>query len=152
MSPAATRLLSPSLPGVAAASLCSTCKHEVRPFFLFHVAQQRRRNSGLPSPFFQKLRRRVWGTDNPPGPENPYVQRTPDYAITEERVEDGDRDEGPHDRERLLAEERAEQASLDAIAPDASSEIPLTWDGLEVVGHLGRWWELPSTKADKFVP
>ena len=52
--------------------LCSACKHHASPF---STSALRAASNGK-VPLTEKLRRKIWGTDNPPGLEDPYGDRS----------------------------------------------------------------------------
>ena len=84
-------------------------------------------------PFSEKIRRKIWGTDNPPGQEDPYGG----LSIAEQRraMDKNKKDPG------VLAEAGPEAG---VVPPDAaaSNYVPATtWDGLEQIGGATGWWE-----------
>ena len=93
------------------------------------------------------MQRRVSGSSD--NTHNPYENRRERYEAEESGSSKND-----EELARSLAEERAERASLDAIAPTADDigTKAKSWDGLERIGHLGRWLDYPPTEADKLVP
>lgn len=55
--------------------------------------------------------------------------------------------------EEQQAEEEEELENYDGdLAPPDDYAAASTWDGLERVGHLNKWWNKPSTAEDKYTP
>jgi hypothetical protein len=93
-------------------------------------------------PFAERLRRKIWGTDNPPGLKNPYGEGSqlrretrPGQTLENERV----REEEPAD----VAEEAAGKASVSGPPLDEweGYKPATTWDGLRSIGGPTGWWE-----------
>ncbi|RJE27358.1 Ribosomal subunit 39S [Aspergillus sclerotialis] len=99
------------------------------------IARQVRYNSS--DKFSERVRRRLWGTDNPPGLKDPYGGQ----GVLERRWSG-----------RQQPEE-AEEADHDVdIAPPEDYVEAKTWDGLQRIGHLGKWSDLPPRKEDTYKP
>jgi hypothetical protein len=117
--------------------LCSACKHQAS--FSTTSIQAARANGKVP--FTEKVRRRIWGTDAPPGLEDPYG----DKSVFDKTKEQAKEEE---------AEER--EAQVKATKPDPSTYEPAsTWDGLEQVGGFGNWWKYnwdPDHQFQGFLP
>ncbi|KAB8338974.1 hypothetical protein FH972_021913 [Carpinus fangiana] len=100
--------------------------------------------------FLERTRRRIWGTDKPPGADDPYTglsrPKTFNRAGTKERVLTMERDEDHSDQDAGLYEKQAlrearelYQQSVD-IAPEHDEYVPAnSWDGLEMVGGEKDW-------------
>lgn len=84
---------------------------------------QRRFASGS---WTESLRKKIWGTDNPPGQKDPY---------NSEPI--NDRDE---ERDRTVTE--PQEAPPEQASTDTGDYVPaLTWDGLDQVGGKDQSWE-----------
>ncbi|KAL1956483.1 hypothetical protein VTO42DRAFT_7281 [Malbranchea cinnamomea] len=146
MAPAA-RLLA-SLEAVASRAcglryVCSTCRSQfplsATRAVVHHV---RRHYSSGDIPFSEKVRRKLWGTDNPPGLKDPYGGE----GVIEKALRK--KSEG---QEEKPAEASSTKEVEDAPATPPPDYVPATtWDGLEHVGHTGKWWELPPSEQDTF--
>ncbi|KAK2741593.1 hypothetical protein FQN57_005576 [Myotisia sp. PD_48] len=101
-------------------------------------------------PFSEKVRRKLWGTDNPPGLENPYG----DDSVIDKKIRESEGHQAQHLNEPLgpetqeLQAEEPQPVNADAMADYVPAS---TWDGLEHVGSLGEWWEKPPAENDQFV-
>lgn len=135
-------------PRVAAASkpspyLCSSCTYQSSSF-----STSASRPADKKIPFTEKVRRKIWGTDQPPGLENPYGDSSV-FDRTKERA-----------REQRAAEKEAEQEARKAtrltMADVDPSYVPATnWEGLERVGGFGNWWKEnwdPEHQFEGFLP
>ena len=78
-----------------------------------------------------KMRKKIWGTETPPGQEDPYGDRS---FVGE--------------RNKNMAEDNQESADTSEIAVaseqaiDQGEYVPATtWDGLEHIGGATGWWE-----------
>ena len=140
MAPAA-RLLSPLEAVASQASgvryVCSTCRRQCVPQpsrVVVHHA--RRHNSDLS--LTEKVRRKLWGTDKPPGLKDPYGESAFERARRGQNTAEEDQQpeqELPHESEP---------------GPDYTRQT--TWEGLGRVGTLDRWWERPRGRKDHYVP
>ncbi|KAL2218017.1 ribosomal subunit 39S-domain-containing protein [Thermoascus aurantiacus ATCC 26904] len=131
-------LEAPSLQLSKSLYVCSTCRQE----FLPRAASlQFRRNASENLPFTERVRRKIWGTDNPPGLKDPYGgEGAIERALRKRREAKGLVEEEPQPSPEVQEE----------IAPPADYKHAETWDGLENMGHLGRWYELSPTEADEY--
>lgn len=138
--------------------VCSTCRRQFLPrctsqslFSRRHNSSDSNNNNSGSLPFSEKVRRKIWGTDNPPGLKDPYGGE----SFLEKRLREK--------REAKAAEEAQREPELEYVAEEqltAASEAPTaepteyvpatTWDSLEHVGTSGKWWEYPPTPADQF--
>ncbi|KAL3445718.1 ribosomal subunit 39S-domain-containing protein [Aspergillus insuetus] len=118
--------------------VCSVCRHEARPRPF--VARQFLRHASDSTPITERVRRKLWGTDNPPGLKDPYGGE----GVFERKFKRGQ--SAPQKNEPEAATEVAE----DSVSEDSSYEPATTWEGLQRVGHLGTWSDLPPTKADAY--
>ncbi|KAH8770527.1 ribosomal subunit 39S-domain-containing protein [Hyaloscypha finlandica] len=115
--------------------LCSACKLQATSFSTTSIRAAR--NNGK-VPFTEKIRQRIWGTDKPPGLEDPY----------------GDRSVFNKTKKRARVEEAEEGEQLEAAkpTPDLSTYEPAsTWDGLEEVGGFEENWD-PDHQFRGFLP
>jgi len=120
--------------------LCSACQLQATSFSTTSIRAAR--NNGK-VPFTEKIRQRIWGTDKPPGLEDPYGDRSVfDRTKKRAKVEE--------------AEEREDQLEEAKPTPDLSTYEPAsTWDGLEKVGGFGNWWKEnwdPDHQFQGFLP
>jgi hypothetical protein len=113
------------------------CKHQAT----FSTSSIRAVRTNGKIPFTEKIRQRIWGTDTPPGLEDPYGDKSV-FDKTKERAKEEE------------AEEREVQKK--AAQPDLSTYEPAsTWDGLEKVGGFGGWWKEnwdPEHQFQGFLP
>lgn len=84
-------------------------------------------------PFTEKIRRRIWGTESPPGQEDPYGDLS---AL--------DRTKKKKSRSTVQADD-ATELRAPTVLPGINSYVPATtWDGLEQIGGEGaaeEWWD-----------
>ncbi|KAA8642132.1 hypothetical protein EYZ11_008962 [Aspergillus tanneri] len=131
-----------SLQGSRAQYVCSICRQEARPRPL--LARQFLRNaSSNTTPLTERVRRKIWGTDNPPGLKDPYggegaLERKFKKAQSEGQGE--------------AAEESTQPIEVhqEDIAGADTYEPATTWEGIDRIGHLGKWSDLPSSEADTY--
>jgi hypothetical protein len=83
-------------------------------------------------PRTERLRRRIWGTDEPPGLEDPYGGP----SIVEERQAAREMEKASSKKEELAPRSQSKQLKATTPILDASYEPAKTWDGLEEVGEL----------------
>ena len=89
-------------------------------------------------PFSEKLRRRIWGTDNPPGQKDPY-SREEANELARRRQEDADREEG-------LNREEAQ----DTVAGRTEEDVPGDYHFVEET--FGEPGERPIQKTYPVIP
>ncbi|EFQ97763.1 hypothetical protein MGYG_00804 [Nannizzia gypsea CBS 118893] len=129
--------------------VCTNCRWQSLPRARNLISTPPRRyNSSGNLPFTEKVRRKLWGTDNPPGLKDPYGGE----SILERRAR-----ELRESREASSAEPQGtSEESVQAMAEEDNAEAmadytpAINWDGLEHVGSLGEWWEKPPTGMDRF--
>ena len=114
---------------------CFTCIREVIP--RSSIARQVRYNSS-DKPFSERVRRRIWGTDSPPGLKDPYGGQ----GVLERRW-------GGKKQQSEEPEEVEQEADF---APSEEYVEAKTWDGLQRIGHLNRWSDRGPKKADAYEP
>jgi hypothetical protein len=120
-------------------------------------AQQLRHASSSDIPFTEKIRRRIWGTDNPPGLKDPYggpgfFERR---RMARKKTQAGDEmQEAEQEQEYEEMQTRDDREDLEAEFPAAQDgyKPAETWDGLEHVGHLGHWRDIPPRPIDQYHP
>lgn len=128
------------------------------------------RHASSSLPFTERLRRKIWGTDNPPGLQDPYggpgyFERRRQQA-REEREASAPAASPP--QPAIMQSEQVptvqDENAMDGIVPlrsvaenDPKTEDPSyvpaeTWDGLEHVGLSGHWSERPPRPEESFRP
>ena len=142
--------------------VCRSCRHQALRQRIT-LLQQSRSASGQPLPFTEKLRRKIWGTDNPPGLKDPYGG--PSF-LERRRMEKEARENGEYLQTGQESYDRGSVDMLDSRA-DYTEEpreyVPAeTWDGLEHMGHKvtiskkkeekfeGHWADLPPRPEDSY--
>ncbi|EZF32297.1 hypothetical protein H109_05710 [Trichophyton interdigitale MR816] len=129
--------------------VCTNCRWQSFPRARNLVSTPSRRyNSSGNLPFTEKVRRKLWGTDNPPGLKDPYGGE----SILERRARElREAREARADESREVPEESIEAMPEETNAEAMADYTPaINWDGLEHVGSLGEWWEKPPTEMDRF--
>lgn len=92
-------------------------------------AQRDGSSSSEKIPFSEKIRRRIWGTDSPPGEADPYGNLST-FDQTKKRGES------------VIEPEETPEEENAVIKPEKTSYVPATtWDGLEQVEEFGGWWK-----------
>jgi hypothetical protein len=97
-----------------------------------------------------KLRKKIWGSDKPPGLENPYG----DGSILEQNERRRQRQKKDNEVKDSEVKQRPQQKAK-AYKPVSSYEPAETWDGLQRVGGYGNWWAQnwdPLHPFKSFVP
>lgn len=134
-----------SLQGSRTLYVCSVCRHEARPRPL--LARQFLRNaSSNTTPITERVRRKIWGTDNPPGLKDPYGESLLEKRFRKEQPEKAEEEVV----ETAAATTEAENAVVEDGAVAEAYEPATTWEGIPRIGHLGRWSDLPASEADKY--
>ncbi|KAL4930695.1 mitochondrial 54S ribosomal mL50 protein [Aspergillus undulatus] len=127
--------------------VCSTCRQESRPRPF--VARQFLRNaSDSSTPITERVRRKLWGTDNPPGLKDPYGGE----GVFEKKFKKSQASRQAQEGENAPTEIQQEAATEEAVEETTSGDYiaATTWEGLDRVGHLGRWKDLPPKEADAY--
>jgi hypothetical protein len=142
--------------------LCSVCKHQTTSFSTSPLRTAK-------VPFTESLRKKIWGTDKPPGLEDPYggksvfgqsgkgsqrsdIEKGEQWMVSEEaerRAEEAEilREEEERLEREFLAQPRA------AASPEAlqTEYVPANdWAGLETVGLDFKWQ--PREQFEGFQP
>ncbi|KAF7168519.1 hypothetical protein CNMCM5623_001539 [Aspergillus felis] len=108
------------------------------------VVRQFLRNASNAAPLTERVRRKIWGTDNPPGLKDPYGGE----GVLERKWK---KQPGQQEEEPARGSTEALESQSEDVLPD-TYEPATTWEGLPRVGHLGKWSDLPPTEADVFNP
>ncbi|EKD15950.1 uncharacterized protein L3040_003192 [Drepanopeziza brunnea f. sp. 'multigermtubi'] len=121
----ATANLSPS-----STYLCAACRNHAAPF-----STSMSRTARDKIPMSEKLRRRIWGTDSPPGLKDPYGDQSV-FDQTKQREREQEIEDAKEERATQLAAIEAQRRQRETVADlDTSGYEPATtWDGLEEVG------------------
>ncbi|KAL2700603.1 hypothetical protein AAEP93_007422 [Penicillium crustosum] len=119
--------------------ICSSCRIQATPR-ISPLSQTRRYASDSSPGILERARRKIWGTDNPPGPADPY---TGSQIMPGAGMSPGE----PVPEEAFSLEEG--QARSEEI------EENLTWEGMPRIGYLKeKEWRLrgPKGHADRVKP
>ena len=148
--------------------ICSSCRRRARLPRLTPSSSVRTASSGLP--FTERLRRKIWGTDNPPGLKDPYggpsiLERRKAEKEAQKRAEENTLGQDSSEVAHLYPDEKHPDQYVghdDSIAPPVTiledplkdpSYVPAkTWDGLQHLGLTGHWTEVRSRPIDNFHP
>ena len=94
------------------------------------------------SPFSERLRKKIWGTDTPPGQEDPYG---PPGVVEQNRK---DRELGDH--QQTFPDPESRSKSQSAVDEEDDSGLlesdATTWEGMPVVG--GHGWGMREWDAE----
>ena len=87
----------------------------------------------------EKWRKKIWGTENPPGAKDPY-SATPEQQYAAAK--------------KAAKPPKAKKAPVEAVPQDMSSYAPAeSWDGLQEVGGKGIWWmNRAEPEFEGFIP
>ncbi len=110
-------------------SVCLACRRRTlaaSPRATFSTSRVQRESEDDKVPFTQRLRRKIWGTSEPVGQEDPYQRLSPEETKAEQAASQAAEQEAKQEAKRKEFEENYEPAT--------------TWDGLESVGGYGGWW------------
>ncbi|KAF8867069.1 hypothetical protein BDZ45DRAFT_638372 [Acephala macrosclerotiorum] len=129
--------------------LCSACRNNSTPFSTSTIR-------AVKAPYTEKIRQKIWGTDQPPGQKNPYGETSVFDQTKKSEAEETAKEE-EEQRNTARVSRRPKKAR-----PDMSSYEPATtWmneeDGTRVpwVGGFGNWWKNnwdPEHQYSGFVP
>lgn len=138
--------------------VCSTCRQTTRPrASILAVQSQSRQASSNTDPLTERVRRKLWGTDNPPGLKDPYGGK----GVLEQKFGRGnvveEQQEGDHQQQQAksqldVSEEEARVNEGEGEAQDAEYVPATSWEGIERVGHLGRWKDFAPVEGDVYSP
>ncbi|KAI9833173.1 MAG: hypothetical protein M1819_003796 [Sarea resinae] len=124
-------------------AICPTCSRwrqpsQQRAAFSTSYAGLARQGSGS-TPFTERIRRKIWGTDAPPGQEDPYGQA----GLIESRWRKGQ--EASEDEvevgQDVESTARPTAPTYDGAAKMGQYQQAMTWDDLDQVGGYGGWWK-----------
>ncbi|CAP95364.1 Pc21g04670 [Penicillium rubens Wisconsin 54-1255] len=136
--PTSTMRPSMRLPVREANFICSSCRIHATPR-ISPVGQVRRYASDSSPGVLERARRKIWGTDKPPGPADPY---TGSQIMPGAGMSPGE----PEPEEGFSLEEGQASKEIDGN---------LTWDGMPKIGFLQEEeWRLqgPKGEADRVEP
>lgn len=138
------RLLKPDLASAHAGRrlhVCLTCRNDPpsRPL----LATQIRNNSSSSgsTSLTERWRRRLWGTDKPPGPKDPYGGQ----GVLERKWR---RQNEPSE---VPSEAQTAEPEEGDIAPPEDYVQATTVQGLERVGHTGGWRHAGRSRSDSYI-
>ena len=133
--------------------ICSRCRknrlHPTAQFSspLFQSSQHRAKSTDEKLPFGEKLRRKIWATDTPPGQKNPYERLTP-----EQRAKEIEEREAAASEELEYEDEASDQEAKGVPSPVTDGYVQAaTWDGLDQIGGSEGWWEEAWDQENQFV-
>ncbi|KAJ5612837.1 hypothetical protein N7510_006031 [Penicillium lagena] len=135
------RLLSREALASKSLYVCSTCRQEVSPRGLAPLTRPFRRYASDNS-FTERARKKIWGTENPPGSKDPYGGEG-QIAKAQTDLEQGET--------KLEVPEEVEEKDL---LPSDEYEQADTWQGLKRLGYLEKnaWRQQSPTDADEVQP
>jgi hypothetical protein len=145
---------------VSAPYICRSCRHLALRQRVTSW-QSLRHASSEEIAITEKVRRKIWGTDNPPGLADPYggesflEKRRKERALQKEAQELKESEE-EHATPAMLERSGGTTQAMDSNA--GSDYLPKeyvrseTWDGLEHLGHKGHWRDIPPKPEDEFHP
>lgn len=145
---ASLRLLNleaPSIQGTRTRYVCTVCRQEALPRPL--VARQFLRNASSDNaPLTERVRRKLWGTENPPGLKDPYGGE----GVLERKFKKSQAVRQDESATETTQVSEAENEAADASAADDAYEPAATWEGIPHIGHLGTWADLPPSEVDSY--
>ncbi|EED21669.1 conserved hypothetical protein [Talaromyces stipitatus ATCC 10500] len=135
--------------------VCSNCRYDAS--YLPSSSQRRHASGSGNTPFTDKLRRRIWGTDNPPGLEDPYGG---EGVIAKEWAKRKAQYMGKDAQQKQKGEEQnaVELPRADEIEPEEDESLlpdftpATTAHDLPRMGHLSQWNDFPPTEGDVYRP
>ncbi|KAH8808548.1 ribosomal subunit 39S-domain-containing protein [Xylogone sp. PMI_703] len=108
----------------ASPAFCTACRVQTTSFSTYPTSPAQK------VPFTEKVRRRIWGTDKPPGQADPYGEPSFVEKLKQQRTSERE------------FQERQEAQAARTVPTDLTGYEPATnWDGLERVGGYGNWWK-----------
>ncbi|KAL9120505.1 MAG: hypothetical protein Q9187_002939 [Circinaria calcarea] len=120
--------------------VCVKCRHQLQKASITTSASPKAPSQANDKvPYTERIRRRIWGSERPPGLEDPYGNRS---------VLDKSQNKG----KEPVASEAIPDVNASSKALDAQAEyVPATsWDGLEHIGGATGWWEEAWDKKHQF--
>lgn len=147
----------PSSQTASALYVCSTCRRQCHPAAAaVSLCPQTLRKASSNASFTEKLRRKVWGTDNPPGLKDPYGgESLLERKLREKGLRKEEADAAVEEAEAEAASEHEtvapEQESVSPTAVEDPDYVPATsWEGLPVVGRTQKLWENQPGEKDMY--
>jgi hypothetical protein len=86
------------------------------------------------SPYLEKMRKKIWGTDQPPGQEDPYEGPGVIEQYSRKKSENIEIEKDSQEHKQLPI--RSLPPTLAHVAELGTYEPATTWDGLDVIGRL----------------
>ncbi|EEA25794.1 hypothetical protein TMatcc_005971 [Talaromyces marneffei ATCC 18224] len=133
--------------------VCSNCRYDASlPSSSQHQSRRYASGSGN-TPFTDKIRRRIWGTDNPPGLEDPYggegviakewAKRKAQYMGEDKREaqQNDGKEQVPEEEEDHEYDEGEGLLPADFTPATTAHDLPR-------MGHLSQWNDFPPSQAD----
>lgn len=162
------RLLQP-LEARTSLYVCSSCRHNVlSACSLSHSSSPARRHASGRTPFTDRLRQRIWGTDKPPGLEDPYGGEGVISKAWKKRKAEHTGEQLQEAQEQQVQEEEpwAEQEVDEAAAAAEAARVgsgrgysdhaeftpAKTAEGMRVIGHHGKWKSFHPSESDQYSP
>lgn len=111
--------------------VCVQCRHRLLKASITTSASPKAASQANGNvPYTERIRRRIWGTETPPGLKDPYGNRSV-------------LDKGQKKGKEPVASEAISDVNASSTALDAQADyVPATsWDGLEHIGGAKGWWE-----------
>ena len=152
--------------------VCSSCRHQAQRQHPSRQQAIRNASSGLP--FTERLRRRMWGTDSPPGLEDPYggpsyfekrrqerqgVDQSPEPTAEELAVSESQGVAPAAQKPRLRRKRDATPETVwgsvymhDPVRYDPDYVPAETWDGLPRISATPRSSDRPAEAVRSFQP
>lgn len=103
------------------------------------------------------MRRKIWGTENPPGLKDPYGGKGvlekrfgKESSVMEEGEAEAQAQELGQGQGSVESQEQGQEGAPPAV--DAKYVPATSWEGLQRVGHLGRWSDYPHSEGDVYNP
>ncbi|KAG4429057.1 hypothetical protein IFR05_015461 [Cadophora sp. M221] len=106
--------------------LCTACKHHTSPFSTSSARDAK-------TSMTDRLRRKIWGTDSPPGLEDPYGGKSV-FDQTKKREQEQQGEE-----QKAARKSQSEEAKANRL-PTSKYTPATTWDGLQTVGFVEDRW------------
>lgn len=142
--------------------VCSNCRYDVSLSSAVsnHQHQARRHAGSGNTPFTEKVRRKIWGTDNPPGLEDPYggegvIAREWNKRKAQYTGEEKPKEDSSQQKTALSEGFEDEDPDPEAFPEEQLEEIKpfvpaTTAHDLKRVGYLGKWQDFPPTEGDAY--
>lgn len=131
--------------------LCTICRNRAAPFSTSSLRPAK--------PYTEKIRSKIWGTEHPPGQEDPYGDQSK-FDQTKKRQKEEELKEEELKEAELEAEKQRKPVPKAATADMSTYEAATTWgdnqeERLAWVGGYGHWWKNkwdPDHQFSAFVP